>query len=98
MALIACFGMVLKRALQNTPTFPLHTISADPVQQRGREGGEPKQSGNCQPLSVVGMLLSTGTGTNCIRVNETSQSVSTLTRHSVQLRAETIQSYYHVYF
>lgn len=35
MALIACFGMVLHRALQNTPTFPLQTISADPVQQRG---------------------------------------------------------------
>lgn len=39
MALIACFGMALERALQNTPTFPLQTISADPVQHRGHGGG-----------------------------------------------------------
>lgn len=39
MALIACFGVVLERALQNTPTFPLQTVSADPVQQRGHERG-----------------------------------------------------------
>lgn len=29
--LTACFGVVSERALQNTPTFPLETISADPV-------------------------------------------------------------------
>lgn len=39
MALIACYGMVVERALQNTPTFPLQTISADCVQQRGRRVG-----------------------------------------------------------
>lgn len=38
MALIACFGLLLDGALQNTLTFPLQTISADPVQQRGHEG------------------------------------------------------------
>lgn len=39
MALIACHGIVVERALQNAPTFPLQTISADPVQQKGRLGG-----------------------------------------------------------
>lgn len=54
MALIACFGMVLDRAVQNTPTFPLQTISADPLQQRGLCGWEwgAEQSFNCQVLSV----------------------------------------------
>lgn len=56
-ALIACFDM----ALQNTPTFPLQTISADPVQQRGCVWAEQSR----QALSVVGMRLPAGTITSC---------------------------------
>lgn len=74
MALIACYGIVVERALQNAPTFPLQTISTDPVQQKGRLGGGAKQSCNCQALSVVGMALPTGTGTSCMLVNDNHES------------------------